>query len=270
MRNSNQDQKREPSPHKKTSPHNTLITIVTVVLNDPEGLEKTIKSVSEQTYENVEYVVIDGASEPPTLNVINNYEDRIDYWISEQDEGIFDAMNKGISLASGKWINFMNAGDYFHNKDVIANVFSQDYGDADFIYGHTYFLSGDFRGVVKAWDFDILWKTMIFTHQSVFTRKALLEKHKFDTTYKVCADYNMIFTCFMRGCKFHNSDTVISVISPGMTEVNRARMAIEKWRTVRKFRNDFIVHLYYISLVIRRFFRDIKTRLTRKISEKTK
>ncbi len=269
MRNSNQDQKREPSPHKKTFPHSPLITIVTVVLNDPEGLEKTIKSVSEQTYENVEYVVIDGASKPPTLNVINNYEDRIDYWISGQDEGIFDAMNKGVSLASGEWINFMNAGDYFHNKDVIANVFSQDYGDADFIYGHTYFLSGDFRGVVKAWDFDILWKTMIFTHQSVFTRKALLEKHKFDTTYKVCADYNMIFTCFMRGCKFYNSDTVISVISPGMTEVNRARMAIEKWRTVRKFRNDVIVHLYYISLVIRRFFRDIKTRITRKISEKT-
>lgn len=256
--------------YKKTLPNYPLITVVTVVLNDAEGLKITIESVLEQTYENIEYIVIDGGSKTPTLNVIENYDDRINYWISEPDEGIFDAMNKGIDLATGEWINFMNAGDSFYNKDVIKNVFSQDYGNADFIYGHTYFLSGDFRGVVKAWNFDILWKTMIFTHQSLFTRKKLLEKRRFNTKYKICADYDVIFNSYMNGCKFFNSDTVISVISLGMSELNRARMAIEKWRTVRKFRNDFKVHSFYVGLIIRRFFRDIKTRITRKILEKTK
>ncbi len=247
-----------------------MVTVVTVVINDPDGLRKTLQSVSEQTYENREHIIIDGGSETPTLNVIKNYEDRIDYWISEPDEGIYDAMNKGVEAAKGEWVIFMNAGDTFYDKDVITTVFSGDYGDADFIYGHTYFLSGDFRGVVKAWDFDILWKTMIFTHQSVFTRRKILEGHRFNTKYKVCADYDLIFTSYVKGCKFANSDTVISVIDPGMSEVNRARMAVEKWRTVRKYRKDLRVHFFYISLVVRRFFRDVKTRLSRRLSGKKK
>lgn len=247
-----------------------MITVVTVVINDAAGLQKTITSVTEQTYENIEYIIIDGGSEAPTLDVIKSHEDRIDCWISEPDEGIFDAMNKGAKLVKGEWVIFMNAGDTFYDKDVITAVFTRDYGNADFIYGHTHFLSGDFKGVVKAWDFDILWKTMIFTHQSVFTRRKILEGHRFNTGYKVCADYDLIFTSYMKGCKFVNSDTVISVISPGMSEVNRARMAIEKWRTVRKFRNDLRTHSFYVGLIIRRFFRDIKTRITRKISKNTK
>lgn len=247
-----------------------MVTVVTVVINDPEGLQKTMNSVLEQTYENKEYIIIDGGSEASTLDVIKSHEDRIDFWISEPDEGIYDAMNKGVGAANGDWVIFMNAGDTFYDKDVLTTVFSKDFGDADFIYGHTYFLSGDFRGIVKAWDFDILWKTMIFTHQSVFTRRKILEDHPFNTKYKVCADYDLIFTSYMKGCKFLNSDTVISVIDPGMSEVNRARMAIEKWRTVRKYRSDFKVHSFYISLVIRRFFRDVKTRISRKLSSETK
>ena len=244
-----------------------MVTVVTIVFNDAEGLANTLASVVEQTYKNKEYIVIDGGSENPTLNVTKKNESHIDCWISEPDEGIYDAMNKGVDHAKGEWVIFMNAGDTFYDKSVISTVFSRDYGEADFIYGHTHFLSGDFKGIVKAWDFDILWKTMIFTHQSVFTRRKILEGHRFNTKYKVCADYDLIFTSYMKGSRFVNSDTVISVISPGMSDVNRARMAIEKWRTVRKFRNDFRMHSFYIGPIIRRFFRDVKTRLSRRLSE---
>ncbi len=246
------------------------VTVVTVVLNDPEGLQKTLMSIGEQTHGNLEYIVIDGGSGSETLNVIQENLDKIDTWLSEPDSGIYDAMNKGIDLATGDWINFMNAGDCFAAPDVVAAVFAQNFGDADFIYGHTHFLSGDFTGVVKAWDFDILWKTMIFTHQSSFTRSALLKKRRFNAKFKICGDYDVIYNAYVSGSKFHNSDIVISILSFGVSEINRAKMAIEKWQVVRRHRNDLPFHWFYLQLVIKRYFRDVKTRIRLKRQKQLK
>jgi len=241
---------------KKKSLPQPSITVITVVKNSGKDLNTTIDSVSEQTYDNIEFIIIDGASSDTTLDVIKNNNDKIDIWISEPDNGIFDAMNKGINLASGEWINFLNAGDYFYEKDTVEKVFNKNFGDTDFIYGHTYFLGGDFKGVVKAWDFDILWKTMIFTHQSLFTKAAVLKKRKFNTQFKICADYDIIFNSYIQGLTFFNADLVIAAFDPGYSDVNRAKMAIEKWKVVKKHRNDLPFHWFYLQLVIKRFFRD--------------
>lgn len=241
----------------KTARSRPLITVVTVVKNSGEQLKTTINSVSEQTYDNIEFIIIDGASTDTTLGVIKSNDEKIDKWISEPDNGIFDAMNKGINLASGEWINFLNAGDYFYEKDTVKKVFSKNYGEADFIYGHTYFLGGDFKGVVKVWEFDILWKTMIFTHQSLFTKSAVLKKRKFNTQFKICADYDIIFNSYIQGLTFFNADMVIAAFDPGFSDVSRARMAIEKWKVVKKHRHDFQFHWFYLRLVIKRFFRDL-------------
>ncbi len=98
-----------------------LITIITVVLNRKEGLRKTIESVINQTYPNVEYIVIDGGSTDGTLDLMREYEDYIDYWVSEKDRGIYDAMNKGIMVSQGTWLNFLNSGDYILVEDIILN-----------------------------------------------------------------------------------------------------------------------------------------------------
>ena len=94
---------------KKNGEKTLLVTVVTVVFNDAEHIEETINSVINQTYDNVEYLVIDGGSTDGTLDILGKYDDQIDYWVSESDKGIYDAMNKGIDLATGEWLNFMNS-----------------------------------------------------------------------------------------------------------------------------------------------------------------
>ena len=103
---------------KKSYEDKPLISIITVVYNGDKYLEETVQSVLSQTYDNVEYIIIDGASTDGTIDIIRKYEDQIDYWVSERDKGMYDAMNKGIDAASGELINFMNAGDRLIFLDV--------------------------------------------------------------------------------------------------------------------------------------------------------
>lgn len=99
-----------------------LITVVTVVFNDVNSIEKTLKSVLKQSYDNVEFIVIDGGSTDGTLDIIKSYDTCIDYWISERDKGVYDAMNKALNLFSGQWINFMNCGDVFVSDEILSSV----------------------------------------------------------------------------------------------------------------------------------------------------
>lgn len=248
-------------PHQPGWP---LVSVVTVVLNEVEALELTITSVLRQTYANVELVVIDGGSGKPTLDIIKKYEDRIGSWLSEPDRGIFDAMNKGIDRAAGDWIIFLNCGDRFYRDDTLQTVLDKDCQDADFIYGDTDFHGGDFRGVVKAWDFGILWKTMIFTHQSLLSRSEVLRRRRFNTSFRICADYNLIYNARADGLKFFYCGETIASFHPGFSEISRARMAWEKWRVVRRHRNDVTFHLFYLQLFLRRLVRDVLAKCGRR------
>ena len=122
-----------------------VISIVTVVRNCENTIEDTIINLINQEYPNIEYIVIDGGSTDGTLKKIRKYEKSIDYWISEPDGGIYDAMNKGIDLATGEWVNFMNAGDYFFNNSTINLIVSEirkqnfDIIYGDFIVAHQNF-----------------------------------------------------------------------------------------------------------------------------------
>ena len=106
--------------------NNSKITVITVVYNCHDTIEATILSVINQTYDNVEYIIIDGGSKDGTVDVIKKYQDQINYWVSEPDEGIYEAMNKGIDKASGDWINFMNSGDSFTSDKVLNSIFASD------------------------------------------------------------------------------------------------------------------------------------------------
>jgi len=107
---------------KQSYPDKPLISVVTVVFNGELYLEETILSVLNQTYDNVEYIIIDGGSTDGTVDIIKKYEDAIDYWVSESDICVYDAMNKGITLSSGEWLNYMNGGDSFAQDTVLADL----------------------------------------------------------------------------------------------------------------------------------------------------
>lgn len=223
------------------------VTIVTVVLNMPELLERTIKSVIAQDYPNLEYVIIDGGSDSATLDIIKKYESHIDFWISESDKGIYDAMNKGAKYATGTWVNFLNAGDTFINDSTVTEVFEIACVSDDLIYGDTLFQDDAGEKVVKATDPEHLWRAMVFNHNSLFVRTSLQREHPFSNSYKIVADSEFIIWCYVNGKAFKNVGISINTYeSGGYADQNSVMRSVERWKVVSDYKlkpqqeiNDF-------------------------------
>lgn len=168
------------------------ISIITVNRNDAEGLQRTIDSVLTQTYKYVEFIIIDGASTDSSVDVIKRNEDKIDYWISEPDSGIFNAMNKGISIAQGDYLYFLNSADVFASADVLSDVFRKQY-TASFVNGHQLNDFGTYQQRVPALNrtltlFDFYWGTI--KHQATFIHRSMFEKYGlYDEKLKITADW---------------------------------------------------------------------------------
>jgi glycosyltransferase involved in cell wall biosynthesis len=151
--------------------NNTLISIITVVYNGVSTIEQTILSVINQTYKNIEYIIIDGSSTDGTVDIIKKYEKHLIYWVSEPDKGIYDAMNKGIRKATGEWLNFMNSGDIFSDISVLKNIFCTN----STLISSIKFLYSDFFCVIgkKVLRVTANFDEGIILHQSIIYKKAL-------------------------------------------------------------------------------------------------
>ena len=194
-----------------------LVTVITVCYNAREMLLRTMNSVWAQTYKHVEYVIVDGASTDGTLELLEEYGGRIDHWVSESDKGIYDAMNKGVSMAKGKWVIFMNAGDCFADNHVLENVFSVP-RQADVIYGDV--VKG---GVVKKASSPRNAHRMFFCHQSVFVKIESLKAFPFDISHKMSADFKQMKQLWLAGKNFLQLDFPIADFDvQGVSNTNRA------------------------------------------------
>ena len=166
------------------------ITVITVTFNAADTLEQAILSVTGQTYPCTEFIIIDGKSQDGTVEIIKKYEDKLALWVSEKDNGIYDAMNKGIDKATGDRIIFLGADDCFSSPEILATIFSsRDHSNVDVLYGNVQ-LSSSKKIFGGKKDYNKLLEQNI-NHQAIFYKKSLFEKKgKFNTRYKVLADYH--------------------------------------------------------------------------------
>jgi glycosyltransferase involved in cell wall biosynthesis len=227
------------------------ITVVTVTFNAENVITDTLRSVINQTYPAIEYIVIDGASSDGTCDIIRAHLDDLSFFLSQPDAGPYDAMNKAIDMANGEWIIFINAGDYFVDDDVVARVFARPVSDQyDFIYGDYIWKGHRHEKLIASSPLEMMWKGICFSHQSLFARTGLMKAKKFDLRYKIVSDYHFYFSCFMEGSQFLMMDFPISVFrAGGLSDVNFLERTLERWKVVKLYNNSMKIHMYYLGLV---------------------
>lgn len=226
------------------------VSVITVVRNAVDKIEPTLLSVLGQDYPNVEYIVVDGDSSDGTLDVIRRYRDRISVLVSEPDDGIYDAINKGIMLATGDWIGIMNAGDSFAAKDTLSQIFGAD-GEirgCDVVYGDAIGVDGNVELPVDgANDITALETGPCYRHGASFVRSATHRRYPFDLSLKsqlgFALDYEQIYRMYRAGAVFRK------VALPVMRYELRGASTVSPFKCT--YYNYLITHGMKCGLVMR-------------------
>lgn len=229
-----------------------LISIITVVYNGANTIERTILSVLEQAYLAIEYIIVDGGSTDGTVDIIKKYEDRITKWISEPDRGIYDAMNKGIAMASGDIIGLLNADD-FYDSGAVAIV-SSYYREGMVVY------HGDMRMQMyngKSYvnpaplNLDRIKRGMIVNHPSTFVNKEVYSSLGFfSINYRIVGDWDYMVKCYLNGVQFVPIKHVLAVFSLGGVSSGISPKLLAEMHDVRKTHNiyHFFDFYYYYDM----------------------
>lgn len=244
---------------KKTLPGRPLISVITVVFNNKETLEQAILSVLNQTYKNIEYIIVDGGSFDGTLDIIKKYNGRVDYWVSEPDKGIYNAMNKGIALAKGDWLHILNSDDYYFSDDVLekaADVLISP--EQNFYYFTLMFqdTNGDLKPQKFRFSRNIFWKlfySAYLPHPAMIVHKSHYEKFGvFDERFKVAADHDLILR-FCKGLEPIFCDISLTVMrAGGFSEKDWLKMAKDfKEVTIKNGLNRALANLIFYFKVLK-------------------
>ena len=239
--------------YRESNPENPLVTIITVVFNNVETVAKCIESVLAQTYDNIEYIIVDGASNDGTLDVIKQYENDVDYVVSQKDGGIYNAMNKGLRLATGDYIAFINADDFYISTAVEWSVENLIKNGLDISYAGFYYADENGVAVVadesKPWSEAMLVEGVPGGHETLFLHKDCYNQlNGYDESYRLAADYHLFVRCFFAGFKAGPLQRNILVMMPGGTSFNE-EVGIKENRRVLEYcfgplENDFFEFLY--------------------------
>lgn len=230
------------------------ISIITVVFNGEPLIDRTIKSVLEQTYTNIEYIIVDGLSNDRTLTIIKQYSSRIAKIISEKDKGIYDAMNKGLKIATGDYVLFLNAGDELYTNTTLSKVF-ENYANADVYYGNTAITNESGEQLADrrlAPPQQLTWKSlkygMCVSHQSFIAKRGLCDFYNLD--YHISSDIDWVINVLKRSDKISNTQIYISkFLEGGTSKQNQTKALIERFKIMVKHYGFFQTiwnHLYII------------------------
>jgi len=229
-----------------------LISIITPSYNSGRTIERTLKSVFDQTYSNIEYIIVDGGSNDNTVDTIKKYEEyflkrgvKFKY-ISEKDNGIADAFNKGIALATGDYVGIVNSDDWLEIdavRNIVDNIDSKHvvyFGDLN-LYDKGHLIKR------RKSRYHLLWLGMYIMHPTVFVKRSLYEKYKFDTELKISMDFDLLLDMrknFRKGFKY--LPYVISNMELGGASANLAEMRREELMILRKHHSK----VYYCFILM--------------------
>jgi glycosyltransferase involved in cell wall biosynthesis len=225
-----------------TNDINPFVSIITVVFNGVNLIEKTIKNVISQTYGNIEYIIIDGGSTDGTIEIIKKYADRIAFWSSEPDSGIYDAMNKGIDAATGEYVWFINVGDEIYDTTTLSNVIARGSNAVDVYYGKTQLIysSEQVKKIIIPPKI-LTWKSLSggrgsidVCHQSIIIRRTLVDDY--DLGYKFTADHDWMIRALKKSKIIINTQIVLSkYLLNGFTANNHLNCWKDRFRIVYKY-----------------------------------
>ncbi|PWK76533.1 glycosyltransferase involved in cell wall biosynthesis [Mucilaginibacter oryzae] len=218
---------------------NPRLSVITIVYNNVRDIERTMRSVINQTYTNIEYIVVDGLSNDGTLQVIERYKDRISKFISEKDEGIYDAMNKGLALATGDYVIFMNSGDEFYDEETVDAVFASA-EDADIYYGETEMIADDGSSLGRRRHkapAKFTWRGfkygMSISHQAIYIKRDLAEPY--DRRYQLSSDIDWIIHAAKKSKKIVNINRYVAkYLVGGMSKKRHRQSLMERFDIMKR------------------------------------
>lgn len=243
---------------------NPKISIITVTFNAEKVLPITLESIRNQNYHNIECIVVDGASKDGTLNVIKNNLDIISKWISEPDEGLYFAMNKGLKMATGDYVWFLNAGDSINNKNILNYLFDKESTLRDVYYGDTLIVDEKGKKLGRRRlqpPSDLTWKSfkwgMLVCHQSVLVKRSIAPE--FNTKYRIAADYEWVLESLRRARYILGTRHNISAfLNGGFSSNNYLKANKERFKIMTKYYGYFPTVFYNILMLFRFTFTVIR------------
>ncbi len=235
------------------------LSVITVTYNAEHTLERTLKSVQEQTYPAIEHLIVDGNSNDGTVALIQQYENERLKWISEPDKGLYDAMNKGAKMATGDYLCFLNAGDTFYNVDTVEKMFKTIDKNAfpDILYGETAIVDDNGRFLhmrrLRA-PKTLTWKSfklgMVVCHQAFIVKREIVEPY--ELSYRFSADFDWCIRMMKKAKNIHNTGMIlVNYLNAGTTTANRKASLRERYRIMEKHYGKVSTFLYHIWFVIR-------------------
>lgn len=235
------------------------LSVITVTYNAEHTLERTLKSVQEQTYPAIEHILVDGNSNDGTVALIHRYENERLNWMSEPDKGLYDAMNKGAKMATGDYLCFLNAGDSFYNENTVQKMFTtMDEDDfPDILYGETAIVDDNGRFLhmrrLRA-PKNLTWKSfkhgMVVCHQAFIVKREIVEPY--ELSYRFSADFDWCIRMMKKAKNIHNTGMIlVNYLNAGMTTTNRKASLRERYRIMEQHYGKISTFLYHIWFVIR-------------------
>jgi len=238
---------------KKVNQGKPSVSIITVCFNSEKYLERAIKSVVTQDYPHIEHIIIDGGSKDGTLDIIEKYKNRISYWISEPDNGIYDAMNKGIKVAKGDILYFLNSDDRLYNRDVVKNAaYFLNSKNVDFVYGNILncslnspnFLLGKYPNFITKRHF---LRGTIGHPATFFRRGCFVKAGNFDIRYRILSDYEWFLRALFKCClRSYHMKQIVSIFQCDGTScdgTNKGQVVSERRYIEKLYFSDFEIHL---------------------------